>query len=199
MNKFDNELNRIKEEIINDSDNIDFTNKGWFPLYTISSKSKILIVGQAPGIKAQESQICWNDLSGNRLREWLGVTKDQFYNPDNFALVPMDFYYPGKAKTGDLPPRKEFSKKWHSRLIENIMDLRLIILIGSYAQKFYLKDSIKRNLTETVKAYKEYLPNYFPLAHPSPLNIRWFRQNQWFDDEVIPSLKELVKNIINEK
>lgn len=198
MGKIENELNKIKEDIINDIDNIEFTNKGWLPLYTISPKSKIIIIGQAPGIKAQESGIAWNDISGDRLREWLGVSKSQFYDTNLFALIPMDFYYPGKGKTGDLPPRESFSIKYHSKLISKLEDLKLIILVGSYAQKYYLKDTFKSNLTETVKAYQEYLPQYLPIVHPSPLNIRWQSKNPWYKDEVLPSLKTLVNSIINE-
>ena len=199
LKEIENELKKIKEDIINDIDNVEFTNKGWLPLYTIGPKSKIIIIGQAPGIKAQESGIAWNDLSGDRLREWLGVSKAQFYDTDLFALIPMDFYYPGKGKSGDLPPRKTFSQKWHPKLKSQLKDLRLIILVGSYAQKYYLKNSFKQNLTETVKSFNEYLPEYFPIVHPSPLNIRWQSKNPWFKDEVIPILKAEVNKIINEK
>lgn len=197
MNDKNLKLLKIKNEIMNDAANSEFTAKGWLPLYTISPKSKIMIIGQAPGLKAQISQIAWNDLSGDKLRAWLGVTKEQFYNTDNFALIPMDFYFPGSGKSGDIPPRKEFAAKWHPQLIENLEELKLIILIGAYSQKYYLKSAAKANLTETVKAYKDYLPLYFPLAHPSPRNIRWHIKNPWFDTEVIPVLKDLIKHIIN--
>lgn len=195
----DQELNQIKNEIINDIDNQEFTNKGWLPIYTISEKSKIIIIGQAPGIKAQTSHLAWNDLSGNKLRDWLEVTKDQFYNTNIFALVPMDFYFPGSGKTGDLPPRRNFAAKWHPKLFSKLDNLKLIILIGSYSQKYYLKDSAKTNLTATVKSYNEYLPSFFPLPHPSPRNIGWHINNPWFEQEVIPDLKKIVKDIINNK
>lgn len=189
-------LANIRLAIINDDDNKEFMEKGYEPLYFVSEASKIMIIGQAPGIKAQEKNKAWDDLSGDKLRKWLGVTKDEFYNVDNFAIVPMDFYFPGKGKTGDLPPRKDFAKKWHPQIINEIDNLQLIILIGNYAQKHYLKDDYVKNLTETVKNYKSFLPKYFPLAHPSPLNIRWFKKNPWFEEEVVPSLQKEVKRIL---
>lgn len=194
---YNNELEKIKEEIINDSDNLKFTNIGWLPVYSVSSQSKIIIIGQAPGIKAQESKIPWNDVSGNKLREWLGVTRDQFYDPNIFALMPMDFYYPGKGKSGDLPPRKLFASKWHPRILANMNEFRLIILVGSYSQKYYLNKLFKENLSKTVQSYQEYLPRYFPLVHPSPLNKRWLKNNPWFENETIIDLKAIVRNIIS--
>lgn len=189
-------LKSIYNDIINDPDNSKFTKKDYLPIYTISEKSKIIIIGQAPGIKAQTSKIAWNDLSGNKLRDWLGVTKDEFYNTDYFALVPMDFYYPGKGKSGDLPPRTGFASKWHPKLFSKLNNIELIILIGSYSVKHYLKDNAKANLTLTVKSYKEYLPKYFPITHPSPRNIGWHINNPWFENNVIPDLKKIIKDII---
>lgn len=194
-----NDLYKIYNEIINDPDNQEYTIKGWLPIYTLSNESKIVIIGQAPGIKAQESKIAWNDLSGNKLRDWLGVTREDFYETSKFALIPMDFYYPGQGKSGDLPPRRGFAEKWHSKILNELDSLQLIILIGQYSQNYYLKDKAKKNLTETVKAYKEYLPDYFPLAHPSPRNIRWHIKNPWFEEYVIPDLKKIVKSILNNK
>ncbi len=194
-----NNLYKIYNEIINDPDNQEYTIKGWLPIYTVSNESKIVIIGQAPGIKAQESKIAWNDLSGNKLRDWLGVTREDFYETSKFALIPMDFYYPGQGKSGDLPPRRGFAEKWHSKILNELDSLQLIILIGQYSQNYYLKDKAKKNLTETVKAYKEYLPDYFPLAHPSPRNIRWHIKNPRFEEYVIPDLKKIVKSILNNK
>lgn len=194
-----NNLYKIYNEIIYDPDNQEYTIKGWLPIYTVSNESKIVIIGQAPGIKAQESKIAWNDLSGNKLRDWLGVTREDFYETSKFALIPMDFYYPGQGKSGDLPPRRGFAEKWHSKILNELDSLQLIILIGQYSQNYYLKDKAKKNLTETVKAYKEYLPDYFPLAHPSPRNIRWHIKNPWFEEYVIPDLKKIVKSILNNK
>lgn len=192
MNK---ELEKIRQAIINHPSNKEYTLKGIEPLYTISPKSKIIIIGQAPGIKAQNSKMTWNDLSGDKLRNWLGVTWDEFYNPDNFAQIPMDFYFPGKGKSGDLPPRKDFAPLWHPQLLSHIENIELIILIGIYSQKFYLKNA-KINLTQNVLAFREFLPKFIPLPHPSPRNIGWYINNPWFEDEVIPILKQKVREIL---
>ncbi len=184
------------QSIIDDPMNADMKLKGYVPVYTASAKARIMIVGQAPGRKAQTTLKPWNDASGVLLREWLGVTDEQFYNPDIFALVPMDFYYPGKGVHGDLPPRKGFADRWHPELLAHMPNIELIILVGAYAQKYYLGKSAKRNLTETVHAYQEYLPTYFPLVHPSPLNFRWRAVNTWFNTAVVPALHEHVHQII---
>lgn len=190
------DLNKIREAIINDPAQTDYNNQGWQPLFAVDEQSKILIIGQAPGIKTQEKNVVWKDLSGNRLRSWLGVNELTFYNTKIFGQMPMDFYFPGKAKTGDKPPRKDFAPKWHPKILAELKNLKLIILIGNYAQKYYLKNLAKQNLTQTVHAYKDYLPLYFPLPHPSPLNVRWFKQNPWFEDEVLPTLKHMVNQIL---
>lgn len=192
-------LKQIREEIKNDPQNAQYTAKGYEPVYTADSSAKIAIVGQAPGIKAQESQTCFNDRSGDRLRDWLGVDRNTFYDATKFAILPMDFYYPGKAKTGDLPPRKGFAEQWHPLLFEQMPEISLILLVGLYSQKFYLKESKQKNLTETVKHYQDYLPKYWPLVHPSPLNGRWLKKNPWFEREVIPQLQKRVRKIIHQK
>lgn len=188
--------NEILKRIYNDiqKDNQEYTNLGYLPLYSVNENSKILIIGQAPGIKAQLSNSTWNDLSGDKLRSWLGVTREEFYDENLFGLIPMDYYYPGKGKTGDLPPRKDFAPKWHPLILEHLNNVKLIILIGSYSQKYYLKS--KDNLTTNVFNFKKYLPEYFPLVHPSPLNFRWFNKNPWFESEVIPELQKIIKDII---
>lgn len=191
-------LDTIYQAIMADKDQIEFTNKGWFPLYAVSTNSKILIIGQAPGIKTQEKNMAWQDLSGNRLRQWLGVNETTFYDTNLFGQMPMDFYFPGKDKTGDKPPRKHFAPKWHPKILSLLTNVKLIILIGNYAQKYYLKERVQSNLTHTVLAYKSYLPKFIPLPHPSPLNVRWFKQNPWFEDEVIPKLQRLVKDILED-
>jgi len=196
MNKYDENLKEIYNDIINDQANIDYTNKGWQPLYNVTSKSKILIIGQAPGIKAQTKNKTWDDKSGDKLRAWLGVNKDDFFNPDIFGMLPMDFYYPGKAKTGDLPPRAGFAEMWHPKILANLPKLKLIVLIGNYSQKHYLGDNYLNTLTETVRNYKKLIPNYFPLPHPSPLNFRWFNNNLWFELEVLPDFKALITSIL---
>ena len=187
---------KICDNILHDPANKTYTNQGILPLYTADSNSKIVIVGQAPGSKAQLTNKVWNDKSGVLLREWLGVSELEFYNPDLFAVIPMDFYYPGKSAHGDLPPRKEFAAKWHPQLFANMPNVQLTILIGAYSQKYYLHNSPHKNLTENVRHFQDFLPKYFPLAHPSPLNFRWRANNPWFDEKVIPNLRELVGKII---
>lgn len=191
-----NRLETIYSAIMSDPMNSEMRMKGYVPLYTAGTKAKIVIVGQAPGSRAQESMKPWNDASGVMLRKWLGVSDEEFYDPNIIALIPMDFYYPGKGAHGDLPPRKGFAEKWHPKLLEAMPNVQLIILIGAYAQKHYLGKAAKSNLTETVRTYKEYLPDYFPLVHPSPLNFRWRAKNSWFELEVVPELARHVRSVI---
>lgn len=187
----------FKEAIMKDPENLSFTERGIEPLFSAPKNAKIAIIGQAPGIKAQTTKKFWNDQSGVRLREWMGVSDALFYESDLFAVLPMDFYYPGKGKSGDLPPRKEFGPKWLPLILAALPQIELVILIGNYAQKYYLKDTKYRTLTETVAHYEEYLPAYFPIVHPSPLNGRWFKANPWFVEKVVPELQKRVAEIIN--
>lgn len=187
---------QLKQEIMADSDNKKYTEEGIEPLFSTPNTAKILIVGQAPGIKAQESKIFFNDKSGVKLREWMGIDDEVFYKSGLIGVVPMDFYYPGKGKSGDLPPRKNFATKWHSKVLELMPNLELIILVGKYAQDYYLGNDKKQNLTETVFNYKQYLPRYFPIVHPSPLNFRWHNKNPGFIKEVVPELQKRVKEIL---
>ena len=187
----------IFREICDDPMNADMQAKGCMPVYTASAKAKIVIVGQAPGRKAQESLQPWSDVSGKLLRSWLGVTDEQFYDPNVVALIPMDFYYPGKGAHGDLPPRKGFAEKWHPQLLAHMPDVELTILIGAYAQKHYLGKRAERNLTETVRTYETYLPDYFLLVHPSPLNFRWRKNNPWFEAEVVPELRRRIVRLLD--
>ncbi|HHU74131.1 MAG TPA: uracil-DNA glycosylase family protein [Clostridiales bacterium] len=182
----------IKQEIMADPMNESYTKKGIPPLFKASFDARIVIVGQAPGRKAEATGLFWNDLSGDRLREWLGISREEFYNTNRIAHLPMDFYYPGKAKTGDNPPRKGFAEKWHPPLLAEMPDVETLILIGSYAQEYYLNTRREKNLTETVKKFRKYLPKYFPLVHPSPLNLGWLKRNPWFESDVLPVLKEIV-------
>lgn len=188
----------IKQKIIDDPMNKDYTERGIPPLFKASKEARIVIVGQAPGRKAEESQMVWNDFSGDRLREWMGISREVFYKTDRIAHVPMDFYYPGKLKSGDAPPRKGFAKKWHPFILDEMPNVKILILIGNYAQKHYLGKSCEKSLTETVRSYQKYLPEYFPLVHPSPLNIGWLKHNPWFENEVIPFLKELISKYLYE-
>ena len=192
----DPKFKAIAEEIRKDPENASFTKRGIDPLFFAGADCRIMIVGQAPGRVAEESGIVWNDRSGDRLREWMGIDRDTFYNSGKLAIVPMDFYFPGTGKSGDLPPRKDFADKWHPRLLELMPDLKLTILVGSYATKRYLKLKSSASLTQVVKDYRDYLPEFFPLVHPSPRNQIWMKKNPWFDQTVIPDLQELVAQIM---
>lgn len=170
----------------------DYLPYGPKPLVQLSASAKIIIIGQAPAQITHQIGVPWNDKSGERLREWLGVTKEQFYDPDIFALMPMGFCYPGKGKTGDLPPRKECAPYWHDIIMEKMTHYKIKILIGQYAQKYYLRNEYSGTLTETVKNFGNFLPEYFPLPHPSPRNNIWLAKNNWFENETIPELKKLI-------
>ncbi|HEL1811960.1 TPA: uracil-DNA glycosylase family protein [Streptococcus suis] len=185
------ELADIRQAIIEDVANRDFTNKGIAPLFQAPSTAKILIIGQAPGLKTQEKMRLFDDASGDNLRQWLGVDRQTFYKSGHFAILPMDFYYPGKGKSGDLPPRKDFAPKWHPLILDQLPELELTILVGNYAQEYYLEKS-QRNLTERVKHADDYLPTYFPLPHPSPRNNIWQAKNPWFQAEIIPNLQNIL-------
>jgi uracil-DNA glycosylase len=166
------------------------------PVLQAGPDAKIIIIGQAPGLKVQQSGKPWDDASGKKLREWLDVDEETFYNPKKIALVPMGFCYPGKGTSGDLPPRPECAPQWHTQLLSAMKKVELIILIGQYSQNYYLGDKAMDNLTATVKAYKNFLPRYFPLPHPSPRNRFWLGQNKWFEKETIPVLLTKVKTIL---
>src|SRR4051812_40482431 len=182
----------IRQAIIDDADNVAFGAHGYLPLYSAGPRARIAVIGQAPGRKAQESNTAWDDASGAKLFEWLGVTEQQFRDPDLFALLPMDFYYPGKGAAGDLPPRKSFAGRWHPPLLELMPDIQLTVLIGGYAQRHYLGSRVRRNLTETVRAFRDYLPDLLPVVHPSPLNFRWQTRNPWFAVDLLPVLQQRV-------
>lgn len=169
------------------------------PIVAAHPNAKIIIIGQAPGTKVHETGIPWDDPSGKQLRKWLHVTDSVFYDASQIALIPMGFCYPGKGKSGDLPPRPECAPLWHEALWQAMPQLELIILIGTYAQNYYLGERTKKNLTETVRAYKDFLPKYIPLPHPSPRNRFWLSKNPWFNDQVVPELQERVSKIIKKR
>ncbi len=166
------------------------------PVFTAHKKSKIVIVGQAPGLAAHKSGIPWNDKSGNNLRKWMNIDNNTFYDTKQIAIIPMGFCYPGKGKSGDLAPRKECAPKWHLALLNEMPNVQLILLIGKYAQDYYIKNNPYKNLTETVRNYQNFLPNYFVLPHPSPRNNIWQAKNEWFSKDVLPDLKYTIKNIL---
>lgn len=188
---------KIFEAIKNDPTNKKYTQAGIDPLYVAPKEAKILIVGQAPGKRAQDTRLFWNDPSGDNLRAWMGVSREEFYQSKDFAILPMDFYFPGKGKSGDLPPRKDFAKKWHPLLLEQMPNIELTLLVGSYATKHYLHLKSTARLTDVVRNYRAYLPEYFPLVHPSPRNKLWQSKNPWFVKEVLPELKRQVHLIID--
>ena len=166
------------------------------PVVAAHPNSRIVIIGQAPGTKVHQTGIPWDDPSGKQLRSWLNILDSVFYDESKIALMPMGFCYPGRGKGGDLPPRPECAPLWHSALLSSMPSLELIILIGTYSQKYYLGNTAKATLTETVKGYQEYLPKYFPLPHPSPRNRFWQSKNPWFGQEVVPVLQERVTHIL---
>ena len=189
-------IKKICKEIIEAEENKVFLEQGFSPLFVANENAKIVIVGHAPGIKTQMAGEVWNDKSGKRLIQWLGINEKTFRDEKKIAHLPMDFFYPGKGKTGDLPPRKGFAEKWHPRLLEEMPKVEMFILAGQYAQKYYLGKKMKKNLTETVRAFHDYLPGYFPLIHPSPLNLGWMKKNPWFEEEVLPELKDKLREIL---
>ncbi len=163
------------------------------PIVRADPSARLLIIGQAPGTKVHASGIPWDDASGNRLREWMGIDKAGFYAPE-VAIVPMGLCYPGKGKSGDLPPRPECAPLWHKALLEKMPIIELTLLIGTYAQNQYLADP-EPTLTATVRNYARWLPGYLPLPHPSPRNNIWLRKNPWFEAEVLSMLKARVEEL----
>ena len=190
-----NNFTKIKNALISDERNSDYSKRGILPIYQVSEEAKILIIGQAPGAKVEENGIPFMDKSGEKLRDWMGVDEETFYSK-KIAIMPMDFYFPGKGKTGDLPPRKFIAEEYHGKMLALMPKIKLTILIGEYAIKNYLKDTKKENLTETVRCFQEYLPKYFPIVHPSPLNFRWQAKNPWFEKDVVPILRQKVHEIL---
>jgi uracil-DNA glycosylase len=162
------------------------------PILRARASATLLIVGQAPGTLVHGSGVPWNDASGVRLREWLQLDRERFYDEARIAIVPMGFCYPGRGASGDLPPRPECRATWHPRLVPLLSRVRLTLLIGHYAQAHFLGAARKSSLTETVRARAEYAPRYFPLPHPSPRNQLWLKSNPWFEAEAVPELRAAV-------
>jgi uracil-DNA glycosylase len=165
------------------------------PVLSGHEDSKVIIIGQAPGTKVHASGIPWDDQSGKALRSWMNVSNEEFYDPIKFAIIPMGFCYPGKGRSGDLLPRPECAETWHARLLSKMQSVELVLLIGQYAQRAYLDQSEKRNLTETVRRFDEFGPMYLPLPHPSPRNRFWLQKNPWFETDVIPYLQIRLQQI----
>ncbi|MEP0421243.1 MAG: uracil-DNA glycosylase family protein [Parasphingorhabdus sp.] len=160
-----------------------------------SKNSRILIAGQAPGSKTHAKGRPFDDPSGKRLRKWLGVTEEQFYDPDLFAIIPMGFCFPGTGKGGDLPPRPECAPQWRQPLLDRLPNLELTLILGQYAMDWHLGDTKSRTLTRTVERWQEFWPGILPLPHPSPRNIRWFKANPWFEADVVPILQARIAEL----
>lgn len=166
------------------------------PVFQLHPKAKILIAGQAPGVRVHETGVPFNDASGDRLRAWMAIDRDTFYDAEKIAILPMGFCYPGTGKSGDLPPRPECAEAWRSKLLAQLPNIELTLVIGQYAQDWHLGKRQKENLTETVRAWKEYWPKILVLPHPSPRNNIWLKKNPWFEKEVIPQLQKSIDNIL---
>jgi uracil-DNA glycosylase len=163
------------------------------PIVQFSQTSRLLIIGQAPGARVHASGVPWDDASGDRLRDWTGLTRDVFYNPAEVALVPMGFCYPGTGPSGDLPPRPECAPLWHERILASLPSDRLTLLVGSYAQKHYIDGARRQNLTEVVRSFAAHGPAFFPLPHPYWRSGIWMRRNPWFERDLLPFLREQVR------
>jgi len=166
------------------------------PVLRAGSGARLLIIGQAPGTRVHASGIPWDDPSGDRLRRWLQLDNDRFYDESRVAIIPMGFCYPGKGKSGDLPPSPDCAPLWHDRLLRALPDIRLVLLVGAYAQKYYLprtpavvQATPGETLTQRVRRWRDFGPFYFPLPHPSGRNTLWLRRNPWFESDVVPALR----------
>lgn len=163
------------------------------PVTQFSTTSRVLIIGQAPGTKVHASGIPWADDSGDRLREWTGIEPGEFYDPAKVALVPMGFCYPGKAAGGDAPPRRECAPQWHDRILALLPSNRITLLVGSYAQQHYLPKDAGKKLVDRVRAYERFAPAIFPTPHPSWRSVGWQKRNPWFETELLPRLRDAIR------
>ena len=162
------------------------------PVLQAGAGARILIAGQAPGSKVHASGVPFDDASGERLRRWMGVTSEQFYDPELIAILPMGFCYPGTGRSGDLPPRRECAPQWRTRLMQSMPVIELTLVLGQYAIEWHMPGRSTGNLTETVQAWRDHWPAMLPLPHPSPRNNPWLKANPWFERDVVPALKERV-------
>lgn len=168
------------------------------PVFAASASARLLILSQAPGMRVHQTGIPWNDPSGKLLRQWLEMDDAQFYDSSRIAIVPVGLCYPGKGSSGDLPPRPECAPRWHARLLAAMPDIRLTLLVGSHAQAYALGDNARRTLTDTVAAFRTYLPTTLPLPHPSPRNRLWFKRNPWFESDLLPVLRAAVTQALRD-
>lgn len=168
------------------------------PVVQLSESSRILVVGQAPGRRVHDTGLPFNDPSGDRLREWMGVTRDTFYDEQKLAILPMGFCYPGTGKSGDLPPRPECAPAWRQALLDRLPDIALTLVIGRYAHAWHLPDG-EASVTGNVKNWERYWPEVVPMPHPSPRNNLWLRRNPWFEEVTVPALRARVASILAER
>lgn len=166
------------------------------PIVQVGTEARLLIVGQAPGARVHVSGIPWDDASGQRLRDWLQIDSETFYDPRRIAIIPMGYCYPGKGTSGDLPPRHECAELWHDRLLAKLPHVELTLLIGQYAQRHFLGAGAAGGVGATVADYARFAPRYLPLPHPSPRNVAWFRRNPWFEAALLPSLRSRVCRLL---
>lgn len=166
------------------------------PIFQAGRSARILIAGQAPGRITHQKGLPFDDVSGDRLRDWLGVDRETFYNPDLFAMLPMGFCFPGTGKGGDLPPRPECAATWRQPLLDRLPAIELTLVIGQYAQNWHLGDDCGRTLSETVQNWQAFWPDILPMPHPSPRNNRWLRNNPFFESDVLPALKDRIQVLI---
>ena len=167
------------------------------PVLQIGTQAKVLIAGQAPGAKVHASGVPFDDASGERLRDWMGVDKTTFYDESKIAILPMGFCYPGTGKSGDLAPRKECAELWRRKVLDLMPNVQLVLVIGKYAIDWHLPDARKNNLTNTVKEWRTHWPKHLPMPHPSPRNNIWLKKNSWFENDVLPSLKSRIQELVS--
>lgn len=167
------------------------------PVLQAGGTARILIVGQAPGARVHTTGIPWDDPSGERLRSWMGISAETFYDRSRVAIMPMGYCYPGRGNGGDSPPRPECAQLWHQKLLARLPSVELTVLVGQYAQRHFLGRRCKTSLTETVRSWREYGPDYFPLPHSSPRNQPWFGRHPWLEQELVPALRIRVREILD--
>ncbi|GMG87363.1 uracil-DNA glycosylase family protein [Biformimicrobium ophioploci] len=167
------------------------------PVLQLGDTSKIVVIGQAPGLRVHETGVPWNDPSGERLRGWMGIAREDFYDPTLVSIFPMGFCYPGRGRSGDLPPRPECAPRWHAPLWAQLQCVELVLCVGQYAQNFYLPGKYT-SLTARVAAWRQFTPRFLPLVHPSPRNTHWLQKNPWFEAEVVPWLRARVAQLITD-
>lgn len=165
------------------------------PVLQVDARARILVAGQAPGRKVHDTGVPFNDASGDRLREWMGLDRDAFYDPSLVAFLPMGFCYPGTGRSGDLPPRPECAPTWRTRLMASMPNIALTLVIGQYAQAWHLPDTSTQSLTDTVKGWRDHWPALLPLPHPSPRNNIWLKRNPWFETDVVAVLRARVREV----